>query len=92
MTTRAPSPAVRAERGFRIERIPGRPLRALEDGRIAVPLWIVKDGKHAGDTEMVMSIAEAEQLHASLCYALDGQPVPSGAPDCRKTVQKGPSA
>jgi hypothetical protein len=59
---------------------------------MALPLWLVKDGEHVGDAELLMSPAEAEYLHAALCRALDTQPVPVGAPECRKTVLKGPSA
>src|SRR3954466_12994072 len=37
--------------GLRIEPIPARPPRRTEDGRIAVPLWVLRDEKHLGDAE-----------------------------------------
>lgn len=33
---------------------------------------------------------EAEHLHAALCRALDGEPTPPTAPDCRQSVQTSP--
>ncbi|MFJ2515656.1 hypothetical protein ACIPEL_36565 [Streptomyces griseoviridis] len=36
---------------------------------------------------LLLTVAEAENLHASLCYALDGEPAPDDAPDCRKPIQ-----
>jgi hypothetical protein len=62
--------------GWRIDRIPGRPLRRTEEGRMALPLWLAKDGEHIVDVELTLTPAEAEQLHAALSYALDG-PTPA---------------
>ena len=70
--------------GWRIERIPGRPLRTAGNDRMALPLWLVRDGRHVADVELVMSLAEAEHLHAALCLALDGHEAPAGAPYCRQ--------
>ena len=83
--------------GWRIERIPGRPPHSTEDGRLALPLWLVRDGRHIADIELVMSPAEAEHLHASLCRALEGHPPPgfsggtptaADAPYCRQPLPK----
>jgi len=52
----------RTARGVRVERIPSRPPYRLDDGRIAVPLWVLRDGRHLGDTEWLMSPQEAADL------------------------------
>ncbi|UUU31246.1 hypothetical protein JIX56_15790 [Streptomyces sp. CA-210063] len=77
-----------------IERTPGRPVRRTDDDRLAVPLRLTRTGPrgHSTDTELTLSLAEAEHLHAALCRALDGQPVPPAAPDCRQPVQASPGA
>ncbi|MDX2602006.1 hypothetical protein PV379_18600 [Streptomyces caniscabiei] len=73
-----------------VERPPGRPVRRTDDNRLAVPLRLfVADGHHA-DTELTLTLAEAEHLHAALCRALDGEPTPPTAPDCRQSVQASP--
>ncbi|MDX3516639.1 hypothetical protein [Streptomyces scabiei] len=70
-----------------VERPPGRPVRRTDDDRLAVPLRVSRADGHSTDTELALTLAEAEHLHAALCRALDGQPVPPAAPDCRQTVQ-----
>ncbi|WP_284709442.1 hypothetical protein [Streptomyces malaysiensis] len=35
----------------------------------------------------MLTVLEAEQLHAALCYALGGEPAPENAPECRKPVR-----
>ncbi|ULR52121.1 hypothetical protein [Streptomyces deccanensis] len=73
-----------------IERPPGRPVRRTDDNRLAVPLRLsVADG-HTTDTELTLTLAEAEHLHAALCRALDGEPTPPTAPECRQSVQASP--
>lgn len=74
-----------------IERTPGRPVRRIGDDRLAVPLRLSRTGGHATDTELTLTLAEAEHLHAALCRALDGQAVPPDAPDCRQSVQASPA-
>lgn len=75
-----------------IERAPGRPVRRTDDNRLAVPLRLsLKDG-HTADTELTLTLADAEHLHAALCRALDGEPSPPVAPDCRRSVQASPGA
>lgn len=66
-----------------IERTPGGPVHRTGDGCVAVPLRLSRNGEHATDAELVLSLVEAEHLHASLCRALDGHPAPPSAPDCR---------
>ncbi|MFE7838709.1 hypothetical protein ACFU53_22450 [Streptomyces sp. NPDC057474] len=76
-----------------IERAPGRPVRRTDDDGIAVPLRLNGTGdRHPTDTDMTLTLAEAEHLHAALCRALDGQPPPPTAPDCRQPVQASPGA
>ncbi|MDX2837100.1 hypothetical protein [Streptomyces scabiei] len=70
-----------------VARTPGRPVRWTDDNHLAVPLRIALADGHSTDTEWALTLAEAEHLHAALCRALDGQPVPPAAPDCRQTVQ-----
>ncbi|GAB2806380.1 hypothetical protein GCM10027091_43230 [Streptomyces daliensis] len=48
--------------GVRIERLSRRPLRRTQAGRIALPLWVLKDGKHVGDGDLVMTQDEATEL------------------------------
>lgn len=68
---------------WRIERTPGSRVHRTDDGRVAVPLRLSRDGEHATDAALVLSPVDAEHLHASLCRALDGHPAPPSAPDCR---------
>ncbi|MBP5862472.1 hypothetical protein QBA57_19345 [Streptomyces scabiei] len=70
-----------------IERAPGRPVRRTDDDRLAVPLRLTHTGGHPTHTELTLTLAEAEHLHAALCRALDGQPPPPAVPDCRQSVQ-----
>lgn len=69
MSTRRPvgagSVSRAVQKGWRIERIPGRPLR-VDNGRLVLPLWLVKDGEHVSDVESRLSLAEAEQLYGDL--------------------------
>ncbi|WP_405821542.1 hypothetical protein OG241_36455 [Streptomyces sp. NBC_01390] len=84
-----------------IQRAPGRPVRRTDDDRIAVPLRLNRTGSEqptgpdAGTvtvtvTDMALTLAEAEHLHAALCRALDGQSPPPAAPECRNSVQTSP--
>lgn len=82
----------RTPRGLRISRVPSKPVRREEDGRIAIHLWLRRDGEFDGDVALRLAPDEAELLHAQLCYALDERPPaePFGdgpLPDCRKRVQ-----
>ncbi|MDX3752429.1 hypothetical protein [Streptomyces sp. AK08-02] len=76
---------------WEIKRTPGRPLHRTDDDRLVLPLSLSRNGEHATDTELSLSPAEAEHLHAALCRALDGHPAPANPPDCRKPVQTSPS-
>ncbi|WP_406424186.1 hypothetical protein OH809_03260 [Streptomyces sp. NBC_00873] len=84
MTNNAYDPA----RGWRLDRIPGRRIRRIENpyetapAALELPLWIVRDGEHHGDGRLRMSLAEAEQLHAELCLALANEAT-AGKPACR---------
>ncbi|MET8008906.1 hypothetical protein ABZU86_03765 [Streptomyces sp. NPDC005271] len=61
---------------------PERGLPREGDGHLKLPLRLVCPGSVAR-ASLVLTVVEAEQLHAALCYALDGAPVPDGAPPCR---------
>lgn len=66
--------------------VAGRGLRRGRDGRLELPLRGVRPGDAAPAT-LVLTTLEAEQLHAALCYALDGEPVPGDAPGCRAAIR-----
>lgn len=77
-----------------VNRVPSKPVRRQDDGSIAIDLWLRRDGVFDSDTVLRLSPAEAEVLHAQLCYALDDDTatliVPeSKRPDCRKGVATG---
>lgn len=58
-------------RGLRVDRIPGRHVHTTEDREhIALPLWVLRHGRHTGDTEMLLTRSEAEQLLAELAGEL----------------------
>ncbi|MGH3343827.1 MAG: hypothetical protein ACRDPK_13330 [Carbonactinosporaceae bacterium] len=56
--------------GLRIERLPNRDLRCTEAGRIALRLWVLIDGRHLGDGELIMTPDEATLLHTQLGHVL----------------------
>ena len=62
-------------------------MHRAEGGVLALPLQISRDGRHLAVTELRLPPASAEQLHAALCYALDGQLPPNEAPECRQSVR-----
>lgn len=74
---------------WNVTRRPGLPLRRTDD-RFVLPLTVSRGGETAGVAEWVLTAVEAEQLHAALCYALDGRPVPDVAPECRTQGRRGP--
>lgn len=74
-----------------ISRVPGKPVRRDGDGSIAIDLWLLREGVFDSDIALRLTPAEAEILHAQLCYALDDEtatlitPV-AKRPDCRQGV------
>jgi hypothetical protein len=74
---------------MQINRVPSKPVRREGDGALAIDLWLTRDGGFETDLALRLTPAEAEVLHAQLCYALDDAtasvitPV-SKLPDCRK--------
>ncbi len=72
---------------WRIGPVPGRGLRRATDGELALPLQISRGGQHCAIAELELTPAEAESLHAALCYALSDQPPPPDAPECRQPVR-----
>ncbi|MFF1756114.1 hypothetical protein [Streptomyces sp. NPDC058266] len=54
------------QQGVRIERLPDRPLRRTGAGRVALPLWVLNDGVHVGDGDLVLTFDEATALHSEL--------------------------
>ncbi|MBI0381338.1 hypothetical protein JBE27_35040 [Streptomyces albiflaviniger] len=73
--------------GWRISPVPGRGLRRAKGGELALPLQILQGGQHRAIAGLELTPAEAEQLHAALCYGLAEQPPPPGAPECRQPVR-----
>ncbi|WEH16558.1 hypothetical protein [Streptomyces sp. VNUA24] len=73
-----------------VKRTPGRPVRRTDDDRLAVPLRLSLADGRTTDTDLTLTLSEAEHLHASLCRALDGEPAPPTGPDCRRPVQISP--
>ncbi|MES4904502.1 MULTISPECIES: hypothetical protein [unclassified Streptomyces] len=51
------------------------------------PLLISGDGQHMAVADLELTLVEAEQLHAALCYALGEQRPPDDAPDCRMPIR-----
>ncbi|GGZ13389.1 hypothetical protein [Streptomyces poonensis] len=75
----------------RVSRVPGKPVRRGEDGAIAIELWLSRGGVFDSDVALHLTPAEAEVLHAQLCYALEDETVAlivpeAELPDCRKGV------
>lgn len=66
-------------RDWRIDRVPGKPVRRAADGRISVPLWLLRDGTYHSDLDLRLSSAEAELLTAQLSHLLDGPAHPAAA-------------
>ncbi|GAB2835294.1 hypothetical protein [Streptomyces daliensis] len=76
--------------GWQVHRVPNTAVSWDGEGRVTVPLWLLRDGEHHSDLPLTLSAAEAEFLHAQLCYVLDSAPaipLPGRVPDCRKPVQ-----
>lgn len=78
-----------SEPRMQVSRVPSKPVRRDEDGTLTIDLWLRRGGEFASDLALRLTAAEAEVLHAQLCYALDDAtasvitPV-SKLPDCRK--------
>ncbi len=70
-----------------ISLVPGRGLHRADGGVLALPFRISGEGRHLAVTELQLTPASAEQLHAALCYALDGQRPPDDSPECRQPVR-----
>ncbi|MCT2592235.1 hypothetical protein LHJ74_20405 [Streptomyces sp. N2-109] len=68
------------ERGWRIDLIPGRPVRAGGAGCV-LPLWVLRDGESFADVDLSLPRDEAGALLAQLSRALCGQVEPPGAPE-----------
>lgn len=75
-----------ASGGWQVGPAPGRGLCPGKDGRLELPLRVIRPGR-ASMASLVLTVVEAEQLHAALCYALGGEPTPEDAPECRKPVR-----
>ncbi|MGH3343322.1 MAG: hypothetical protein ACRDPK_10650 [Carbonactinosporaceae bacterium] len=74
-----PGKSAKPAAGLRIERLPNTDLRRTEAGRIELPLWVLMDGKHLGDGELVMAVEEAAALHAQLGHLLHFTPPRTGS-------------
>ncbi len=74
-----------------VSRVPSKPVRRDENGTLVVDLWLRRDGEFASDLALSLTPAEAEVLHAQLCYALDDETAhvitpTSKLPGCRKST------
>lgn len=72
-----------------VSRVPSKPVRRADDGTLAIDLWLRRDGVFDTDVALHLTPAEAELLHAQLCYALDDETAAlltpeAKRPDCRK--------
>ncbi|MER5490069.1 hypothetical protein [Streptomyces sp. NPDC002490] len=59
--------------GWRVDRIPSKRTRRIEDAdgtRYLLPLMVLLNGEHRGDSGLWLSPSEAELLHAELCHVL----------------------
>lgn len=72
--------------GVRIERQGGsrRSVRRTEAGRIALPLWVLNNGRHVGDGALVMTQDDARELFRELCEQLGVTP-PVDEPEAETT-------
>lgn len=75
-----------------VSRVPGKPVRREGNGSLAIDLWLCRDGVFDSDIALRLTPAEAEVLHAQLCYALDDDTATlitpeTSRPDCRKGVR-----
>lgn len=74
-----------------ISRVPSKPVRREGDGSVAIDLWLRREGVFDSDVALRLTPAEAELLHAQLCYVLDDETATlvtpeASRPDCRKGV------
>lgn len=74
-----------------VSRVPSKPVRRDEDGALVIDLWLRRDGTFETDLPLRLSSAEAEILHAQLCYALGDETATlitpeTSRPDCRKNT------
>lgn len=61
--------------GWRIDRVPAKPVRRDADGRVSVPLWLLRDGRYHSDLDLRLTSDEAETLRAQLGQVLTGDPL-----------------
>lgn len=63
-------------------------LRVRREGdQLALTLRVARHGQHVALAPLILTLDESELLHAGLCYALDGEPPPVNAPECRKAIR-----
>ncbi|CAL9469745.1 hypothetical protein SUDANB6_02812 [Streptomyces sp. enrichment culture] len=67
-----------------VSRVPSKPVRREVDGTLAIDLWLRRDGVFDADVALRLTPAEAELLHAQLCYALDDETAALIAPEARR--------
>lgn len=72
--------------GWQVGPAPGCGLHSGKDGCLELPLHVRRPGR-AALASLVLTVVEAEQLHAALCYALGGEPVPNDPPPCRERTR-----
>ncbi|GAA0705172.1 hypothetical protein GCM10009548_93040 [Streptomyces malaysiensis subsp. malaysiensis] len=57
------------------------------DDRLTATFQISRLGQPMVLAPLVLTVDESEQLHAGLCFALNQEPPPAGAPECRKPIR-----
>ncbi len=80
----------KAAHGWRLERPKGLPLHRHEHDRVSLPLEITRNGESVVQAAIVLSLGEAEFLHAQLSHVLNQVPAPAGAPECRRSIAGDP--
>ncbi|MEU1019496.1 hypothetical protein [Streptomyces sp. NPDC005898] len=70
MPTEPKNQRQKAPQGWRMDPIPSRPAYRDDEGRIRVPMWLTKNGRHTADTEMVLLPSEAALLADNLANAM----------------------
>ncbi|WFB09428.1 hypothetical protein LRS74_22065 [Streptomyces sp. LX-29] len=75
---------------WRIGPAPERRPSRTEEGDVTMSFPISRAGKPVAIAPLTLTPAEAEQLHAALCYVLAGQRPPDGGdvPECRSAYPR----
>lgn len=67
-----------------VSRVPSKPVSRRSDGTITIDLWLRREGLFDSDASLRLTPAEAEVLHAQLCYALDDETATLIVPETKR--------